>query len=121
MFVHVRCVDACMQGWDSYSNFRSHNLNMEFTFECKQRARDATPPPSPPSPPSPRCPTCVFYANTIRWLDSVKNCFTHVGRPIRRGKLFGPHRAKKKKFMRHLRYVAGSVSGSIGRHVRVYA
>ena len=112
-----------LQGWDSYRDFRSDHLNMEMSFECRRRSqntsdcktgnsstRDSGSSDNKQSTAETEsltslasCPTCVFYANTMRWLDNVKTCMAHVGRPIKRGQLFGPRRQKRKNLMRHLK------------------
>ena len=48
-------------------------------------------------------PAVVFYANTLRWLDNVGKCLSHVSRPIRRGKIFDNLKPKRRGLMRHLK------------------
>ena len=94
------------QNFDSYAEFRSRHLDMELSFD----SRDVTRPeagdarkPSATDSDDVTGPAITFYANTLRWIDNIGKCLTHVSRPVRRGHLFKNTKPKRLGLMRHIR------------------
>ena len=81
------------QGWDSYKDFRSSNLNLEISFETK------------PQDGASSIPRWIVYASLIRWVDRIKMCIDRISRPVRKGRLFGNVKPKKKSLSRHYKLV----------------
>jgi hypothetical protein len=83
---------------DSFSEFRSQNLNLELNLELLP-GHDKTSKTS-------KSPTLVIYASTLRWLQSfVSVLFRRVTRPVRKGRVFTNVRPKRSPFSRQLRDV----------------
>ncbi|CAF0888712.1 unnamed protein product [Brachionus calyciflorus] len=80
---------------DSYSQFRSENLNLSFSFICKLENNSN----------NNDTPTCKFYASTSRFLEKIKNLLSAITRPTKRGKLFQNVRPRKALLSRHFKFV----------------
>ncbi|KAI6650477.1 hypothetical protein LOD99_5914 [Oopsacas minuta] len=82
---------------DSYSAFRSSNLDLSISFNIQSINRSG----------HDLKPKFVCYASTIRWLENFKNnVILNVTRPTRKGTVWYNVRIPKKKLSRHFRIVA---------------
>ena len=86
---------------DSYSSFRSSNLDLSFQLDIQSVVRSG----------KDLLPKFLCYASTIRWLENFKNnVIVNVTRPTRRGTVWYNVRLPKKKLSRHYRVVAFNMS-----------
>jgi hypothetical protein len=81
---------------DSFSQFRSENINISLSFICDLdnliEANTVK-----------KLPTFKFYASTSRFLERIKNLLSSITRPIKRGKLFQNLRPRKPILSRHFK------------------
>lgn len=77
---------------DSYSQFRSQNVNLTFSLVCKTKSSSDE-------------SGIKFYASTSRFLERIKNLLSSITRPTKRGILFGPIRPRKPLLSRHFNLV----------------
>ena len=82
-------VNSCEH--DSFSQFRSENVNVSISFVCK------------PDEASNNLPTCKFYASTSRFLQRIKNLLSAITRPTKRGSLFCNFKPRKPILSRHFK------------------
>ena len=81
---------------DSYSSFRSSNLDLSFQFDIQSTVKSG----------QEIHPKFLCYASTIRWLENFKNnIIVNVTRPTRRGTVWYNVRLPKKKLSRHYRLI----------------
>jgi hypothetical protein len=79
---------------DSFSQFRSENLNITYSFKCAivDPFKDST-------------AICKFYASTSRFLERIKCLLSSVTRPTKRGPLFMNLKPRKPLLSRHYKCV----------------
>ena len=81
---------------DSYSSFRSSNLDLSIQFDIQSTVSSG----------EDLRPKFLCYASTIRWLENFKNnVIVNVTRPTRRGNVWYNVRLPKKKLSRHYRVI----------------
>jgi hypothetical protein len=94
---------------DSYSQFRSENVNLRLSFVCKTMITTANnnndQPLKEDEKKSEEPPTFKFYASTSRFLERIKNLLSSITRPTKRGKLFGNLKPRKPLLTRHYKIV----------------
>ena len=87
---------------DSYSQFRSENVNLKFSFICNPSS-DTESGGAHASEEEP--PTCKLYASTSRFLERIKILLSSITRPTKRGKIFANLKARKPLLSRHFKLV----------------
>ena len=94
---------------DSYSQFRSENLDISLSFivsdakiyESGQNGSTIKPGNYNKNQiPGTMLPTCKFYASTSRFLERIKTLLSTITRPTKRGKLF--HNFKPREFFSNI-------------------
>ena len=80
---------------DSFSQFRSENVNINISLVCKHDTETK----------NQQLPTCKFYASTSRFLQRIKTLLSAITRPTKRGKLFLNRKPRKPILSRHFRHV----------------
>lgn len=97
---------------DSYSQFRSENLNISLSFviskfESSQSYSNETQTIKKTNDNGEEniVPTCKFYASTSRFLERIKTLLSTITRPTRRGKLFKNFKPRKPILSRHFKLV----------------
>ncbi|KAI6225410.1 UPF0378-like protein [Aphelenchoides fujianensis] len=81
-------------GHDSYRAFRSSHLDVVLQFEVKPYQSNDN-----------QCPQILFYSNTFKWLEVMKNTLTMVNRPIKRGKIFNEVGSRRQQLSRHFKNI----------------
>ncbi|XP_077995172.1 bridge-like lipid transfer protein family member 2 [Glandiceps talaboti] len=82
------------RGHDSYAAFRSQNVDVKMTLDVKGLKKSD----------SIDMPSCLFYASTMRWLQTFHSILVEVTRPTRRGKYFKTTKPRKILLGRHYRF-----------------